>query len=125
MIEVLCVMTAGAVGALARWGTDNLSRHYLGAAFPWGTLFVNVLGCFLFGLFMQIDAQSGGFSKPLKLVVTSGFLGAFTTFSTFGFNTWIFIKDGHYTSALLNIGTNLILGILAVWGGATIAKFLN
>lgn len=118
-------MSAGAVGALCRFGTDRLGKTLLGTAFPYGTLTVNVLGCLLFGIFMQIDAQGGGFSKHTKLLVTTGFLGAFTTFSTFGFDTFQFFKTGHAVSALVNIGANLVLGLIAVWGGTLLAKTLG
>lgn len=125
MLEAICVMSAGAIGALSRWQTDRLFKHLFGASFPLGTLTVNVVGCLLFGLFMQLDAQGEGFSKTTRLLVTSGFLGAFTTFSTFGYDTFNFFKTGNFLPAVLNIVANLLIGVLAVWLGAIIAKTMG
>lgn len=122
MLEYIYVMTAGAIGATCRYGTDKLFKYYLGTQFPYGTLCVNILGCLLFGMFMQWDTQTAGVSKALKLLVTSGFLGAFTTFSTFGYDTFAFIKAGSFLPAALNISLNIVAGLLAVWLGTIVIK---
>jgi CrcB protein len=123
-MQIIIVMTAGALGALARWATDLLTKHLFGPAFPIGTLTVNVLGCFAFGLIMQSGIGTNESNKLLKLFLTTGFLGAFTTFSTFGFNTFDFIKNGSVALAIINISANLLLGLLAVWGGFILGKTL-
>ena len=86
-MQVLIVMSAGALGALSRWATDLLSKQILGNAFPFGTLAVNVFGCLIFGAVMQSRIGTDPSNAALKLFITTGFLGAFTAFSTFGFNT--------------------------------------
>ena len=102
-MQILIVMSAGALGSLSRWGTDLLSRQLFGSYFPYGTLIVNILGCFIFGIVMQSKVGTDGANYALKLFITTGFLWAFTTFSTFGFNTFEFIKNGSFVLAILNI----------------------
>lgn len=124
MLETLVVMGAGALGALSRWSVGRLSKHLWGPAMPFGTLIVNVLGCLLFGFIMQIALSGETFSKTTRLALTTGFLGAFTTFSTFGYETFEFVKNGQWIYALGNVTANLLLGLLAVWLGVTAGKWL-
>lgn len=81
----------------------------------------NISGCFLFGWLFGFSESRAWMTDHIKLAVFTGFLGSFTTFSTFSWNTMELIKSGQLSSALLNIGISVVLGLLGVWGGYTIA----
>lgn len=121
MKEMMYVMVFGAVGALARFGVGKGAKQALGTAFPHETLIVNVLGCLIIGFLMQL-AEREGMPKHLHTGLVVGFLGAFTTFSAFGYATFDLLKQGAVSSALLNAALNLALGLLAVWAGVVLAR---
>jgi len=115
---------AGAAGAVSRYGVGLWSQRYLGNNFAFGTLVVNILGCLLLGLVLELESQTDWVGTSIRLFVAVGFLGAFTTFSTFGFETLKFMQAGNHQLALLNIVANLVLGLLAVWLGWMVARSL-
>ena len=115
-------MISGAFGTLCRFGVGRFVTRVIAQPFPFGTLFVNVLGCFVFGLIMQLGVNSDFVSRTARLAVTIGFLGAFTTFSTFGYETFEFLRDGNWLPAILNGMANMVLGLLAVWLGAVTVR---
>lgn len=121
MKETLFIFVFGGLGALCRWGTYKLVKMFVSNPFPFGTLTVNVLGCLLFGVIMQMDVH---LPRTLKIAATAGFLGAFTTFSTFGFESFELIKQGSWLMVTVNTAANCILGILAVWLGTAIGRTL-
>jgi CrcB protein len=119
----LAVMIVGAFGCAARmWMSNFLAQRY-GPAFPIGTLVVNILGCFIIGLFDGITRPDGGiFVSPLiRQAVMIGFLGGFTTFSSFGLQTMALFGDGEWGFAALNIFLSLFFCLLAVRIGQVIA----
>ena len=118
--DFLWVALGGALGAMARYGAGLMCSGAFGDRFPWGTLLVNVLGCFLLGWLLQSTTTS----DTAKLAVGAGFLGAFTTFSTFGVQT---LQAWQRSPALafLNIGTNVLLGLLAAGLGIYFAAKWN
>ena len=120
VITVCVIGFAGALGALARYGTSLAMKHFFGEGFPAGTLTVNVLGCFCLGLLVQLGEHQ--ISPQMKLIVSVGFLGALTTFSTFGVETINKFNEGQTLIAFLNIALNLFLGLAAVYAGMAIAK---
>lgn len=124
MTEALTVMIAGAAGTLCRWGVGRWARHALGAGFPFGTLIVNVVGCLLFGFLMQLAVNGVAMPRAVRTGITVGFLGAFTTFSTFGYETFDLLRQGAWLHAALNGSANLVLGLLAVWGGISAARLV-
>ena len=111
-------------GALARFICTTLINGKWGAAFPFGTLFVNVVGCFIMGFFMMLTTERLLVSPNIRLLVTVGFLGGLTTFSSFGFETMQLLRDGNLYSAFFNIGANLFVGLLALWGGLIAGKIV-
>ena len=124
MRSVLLIGMAGAAGAVSRYGVGLWSQRYLGNNFAFGTLVVNILGCLLLGLVLELESQTDWVGTSIRLFVAVGFLGAFTTFSTFGFETLKFMQAGNHQLALLNIVANLVLGLLAVWLGWMVARSL-
>jgi CrcB protein len=124
-MTLLGIALAGAAGALARYGLSGLMHRFLGAAFPWGTLTVNLTGCFLLGFLLELSRQSGWVSPDFRTIAGIGFLGAFTTFSTFGFETYRSIETGDWLVAALNVLANVAGGLLLVAAGSNLARFLT
>ena len=105
----LAIAVAGAFGALARWGVGT----WFGDRFPsfaWGTLVVNVSGSFLLGVLFAVLIERTGASPTLRLALTTGLMGAYTTFSTFSLETFRMFEDGAYGAAFANVGLSLVLG---------------
>jgi fluoride exporter len=119
---IIGIGIAGAAGALARYGVGGLVGRYQNGAFPWGTFVVNVGGSFVLGLLFALLTDRMTVSPPTRAALTIGFLGAFTTFSTFSFETFTLLEDGAYGLAAINILGSLTLGLLAVWGGLTLGR---
>ncbi len=119
------IALGGVCGTLARYGVSLALHKLLGERFAWGTLGVNLLGCFLIGLLMQVGLGGKLISSELRMTLGIGFMGAFTTFSTFGYETLRFIQDGSWRLALLNIAANLILGLALVWLGTILGRAIT
>ena len=119
-IELLLIGFGGALGAIARFGIAKLSTKYFAGTFPVGTLIANLVGCFLIGVILG----SGHAKKydPIRLGVGVGFLGALTTFSTFGAETVGHFNEGDWPTALSNVFANLVLGLVFVFLGMLIGK---
>jgi CrcB protein len=121
---VLFVALGGGIGSVARYLVSLWAAGRFGADFPYGTLIVNVAGCFIIGLFMVLVTERFMLSAHLRLLVTTGFLGGLTTFSSFSFETFSLIQDGSWASAACNVIANLVTGFLATWFGAMVARGL-
>lgn len=123
----LAVMAGGAMGTgLRMWLSGLLAARY-GETFPIGTLVVNVVGCFVIGTFAALTGPEGLFlTSPLtRQIVTIGVLGGFTTFSSFGLQTFNLFAEGDWLRAGLNAILSLVLCILAVWPGHSVAAAFN
>jgi fluoride exporter len=101
------VAALGALGSLARWGLTMIIQQRVGATFPWGTLVVNVLGSFVIGGIMGVFAARGGEPVALRVALTVGFMGGFTTMSSFAFETVSLIQGRAYLAA----GTNVLMSV--------------
>ncbi len=117
LYSILLFAFAGAAGTLARIGLGRTLQAWAGTGFPLGTLAVNLLGSFLFGLFMGLGEGRITLSPEARNLFTLGFLGAFTTFATFSHETAQLFKQGHGGLALANIGANNFLALCLVWLG--------
>ncbi len=124
MKELTLVAVAGAVGTLARYGLSNWVQKVGGEKFPWSTLVVNLLGCLLFGLVFALAEERQLISARLRLVLLTGFMGAFTTFSTYGFETAALLRSEQWGIALANIAAQNVLGIGAVFLGMSLGRAL-
>ena len=124
MQNLLWIAAAGGMGALARYGLGGLVQRLWGFSFPWGTFAVNIAGCFLFGLVWALAESRFAISGQVRLIVLTGFMGSFTTFSTFVFESGMLLRDGQYLYALANmIGQNLV-GLVALFLGLALARAL-
>lgn len=117
MQKLLLIGAAGAFGALARYGLGGLVQRYSGVTFPWGTFVVNMLGSFLFGFVWSMVEQRLVVSVETRVIILSGFLGAFTTFSSFMFETSSLIGEAQWGLATINIVAQITLGLMAMFLG--------
>ncbi len=118
----LVVGLGGFVGASARFAIGRWALAKWGTGFPYGTFVINIAGCFLLGLFATL-ADRLGWNDYSRFAVAVGFLGAFTTFSTFEYESFRLIGEGHFMRAGANIVGSVVVGFLAVCAGVAIARF--
>lgn len=124
MREIIYIAIAGGLGALGRYYTGGLVHRICGDNFPYGTLVVNLAGSFLIGLIMQISMSTDIIPRSLRLAVTIGFLGAFTTFSTFSYETLGYLEDGAWLIAGMNILVSIVSGVAAAFLGVILGRAL-
>ncbi len=124
MSQILAIAAGGAAGAVARFWLSTATYGWLGRDFPYGTLLVNVLGSLLMGLLSVVLIERLSLGPEWRAVVLVGFLGAFTTFSTFSLETLNLIEAGAHLRALANVVASVTLCIAAAWGGVLIGRQL-
>lgn len=132
--DVLLVAIGGSLGALTRYGVGLAAAKYLGRGFAWGTLAVNVAGCFVMGIVLEVmlnleSRPAEAITPAIKLQmalwrqgVAIGFLGALTTFSTFGADTLRDLEGGRPWVSLANVTANLVLSLVAAWVGVMVMR---
>jgi CrcB protein len=124
MGKLFLIGLAGFIGTLSRyWMSGVVARRY-GETFPLGTLVVNLVGCFLVGLLFYLLQERFLVNHTVRTVVLIGFLGGFTTFSSFGLQTFTLLQDGEFGLAALNVSVANLLGLVLVWAGYTLAKVI-
>lgn len=121
-MTLLLIAVAGALGAVARYALSGWTYGLVGTSFPYGTLAVNMLGCFLLGAVQQIGEITDLITEQMRFAIAVGFLGALTTFSTFGYETLLQLENGNWPAAFGNVTAHLVVGLLAVWAGMTLAR---
>jgi len=117
MNPILAVGIGGALGSIARYGLSTAVNRYFQHAFPWGTLAVNILGCLLLGIVIGLVEHRQLFSPHVRLFLTVGIMGGFTTFSTFGWETFDLLRNHQYAFTLAYVTGNVLVGTLAVIAG--------
>lgn len=122
MTQALLVAVGGAFGSLLRYYVGVWSLRVAGPGFPWGTLTVNLVGCFLIGVLAELITRKFGGSVELRLLLITGILGGFTTFSAFSLDALVLFERGATVAALLYVGSSVILSFAAVFGGATLVR---
>lgn len=114
--EIILVALGGACGATLRFLAGRLSELFLAALFPFATLSINIIGCFVIGIVAELSAR-GDLSADTRLLFATGILGGFTTFSAFGLETVTLLRAGHVGLALCYIATSVIGGCAATYIG--------
>ncbi len=122
MQNLLIVGAGGFLGAILRYGTSQLLHARFETRFPLGTLFVNVLGCLVIGVLLTLALQRESLSEQGRLFLVVGLLGSFTTFSTFGYETFELLRAAEYRHAFVSVATNFGLGLTAVAAGVWLAR---
>lgn len=121
-MKYLLILAGGGVGSLARYaaGTAIMSRY--SGRFPLGTMIVNVTGSFLIGLIMTWITEQLQPNPNWRFLLVIGFLGGYTTFSSFEWETFSIVRGGGFWIGLVNVVGSVVLGYLAVWLGAQLAR---
>ena len=123
MPKFLWVGLGGFLGALSRYFVSGLLTK-IDPSFPYGTFFVNITGAFFLGFLMTLSAETLLVSPNLRLFLAIGFLGSYTTFSTFAYETNALLEGNKIFAALLNVGLSVLLGIMGVRLGIWVARNL-
>lgn len=121
-MQWLAIALGGALGATSRFWVSHQVYQMFGRNFAWGTLSVNVIGSFIMGLVAILLVNKFAVSNEVRAFVMVGFLGAFTTFSTFSFETMQYLETGELTKALLNIAVSVVTCLIAVAAGLWLGK---
>jgi CrcB protein len=121
MLKLFCIAAGGALGAVARYSVSGWVQNIGPATFPWGTLCVNTVGSLLIGMFLGVSELTP-VPSAVRLLFAVGFLGAFTTFSTYSLETISLFRDKETMLGLMNIGLNNSLSLLAVLGAYFLSR---
>ncbi|MDE7387848.1 MAG: fluoride efflux transporter CrcB [Muribaculaceae bacterium] len=121
ILKVACVAAGGAIGCVARYLTSLLIGAHTGGNFPWATLTVNVAGCLIIGLISGTLSRYEGVGEHVRLFLTVGLCGGFTTFSTFANENWMLLDGRHFIAAAAYCSLSLLLGLAAVYAGYRLA----
>lgn len=125
MEKIFIIGVGGFAGAVARYTVSGWVQNWTRSInFPYGTLAVNLLGCFLIGFLTVMGEKYNFFTSEMRTLIFIGFLGAFTTFSTFSNETLNLLRGSESWLAFLNVAANLVLGLFLVWGGRTLSGIL-
>lgn len=123
MLKYVVVGIGGFLGAIARYALGTYIGSRYGVRFPLGTFIINVSGSFLIGLILTLLARTTA-SAYWRYLIPIGFIGAYTTFSTFEYETLRAMQDGQLMTGFLNVALSLVIGFIAVWAGAVIGRVL-
>ena len=124
MKDFLAISLAAIAGANLRYGLSRLATKQLGPVFPYGTLFINILGSFIVGFFLIWTTERALVDPRWRLLVVVGFCGSFTTYSSYAFETIAYFEQGHWGLMLANILSNNLLCLGAVLAGIVLARVM-
>lgn len=119
---ILLVGAGGAAGSIARFLSQQLIARYYPSSFPWGTLIVNIVGCFIIGVIYAFGEKGNLLSPEMRLLLATGFCGGFTTFSTFAYENISLMREGELLYTFLYVAASIIIGFLAAYIGVLIVK---
>ena len=123
--KLLWIALAGSLGALARYGLAGFVQNLTHTSrFPWGTAAVNLLGTFLFGVVWSMAEERLVISGETRIIILTGFVGAFTTFSTFMFESGGLLRDEQWTLAFANLAFQIIVGLVCLFIGFAVGRLV-
>lgn len=122
MQKYLMVAIGGSLGSMARFWVGSALASRMGTKFPYGTFIVNITACFILGFFIVFLGKRTELSPSLRYFIPIGFVGAYSTFSTFEWDTFSTLQLGAFLTAGLYVALSVILGLLAVWCGVVVAR---
>ena len=121
---LILVGIGGLAGSILRYLITLFFARQAGSTFPYGTLVVNLTGCFLIGLIFALSEKGDVLSPEWRILLTTGFCGGFTTFSTFSYESIRLMQDGEVLFVSLYVGISVIVGLLATWLGMLIIRWI-
>ncbi len=121
-MRLILIAAFGALGTLARYGLQGVVQIRSGSAFPYGTLVINLTGCFLLGLIGQFTLNRLVISPDWRVAIAVGFFGGYTTFSSFGWETAKMLEDGEWLRATTYVATSVVAGLLLSVAGIRLAN---
>lgn len=125
MSKYLWIGLMGLFGALTRYWLGGVIATRTSSAFPWSTFAINVSGSFLLGFLASVGTEAGLIPPTLRIALTVGFLGAYTTFSTWSLETLRLLESGSYLLAATNVLASTIAGLTSAWMGVALGRFLG
>jgi CrcB protein len=123
-VPLILIGIGGFAGAIARYVVDGFVAERVAGAFPWGTLVVNLSGSFLLGALFALTVDRAILPADIRGPVLIGFIGAYTTFSTYMLESWQLIGSGAYGLAFVNVAGSAVLGLVAVGAGLALGRLL-
>ena len=121
-MRLLLIAVFGAIGTLARYGLQGFVQVKMGSTFPYGTLAINLTGCFFLGLIGQITLNRMVISSELRMAIAIGFFGGYTTFSSFGWETAKMLEAGEWLWATTYVASSVVLGLFLSVAGIRLAN---
>lgn len=124
LINIIAIAVGAAIGANLRYSLSLWAAQRWGASFPYGTLIINVIGSFAIGLVLALATTRLNLSEPVRLLIVTGLLGGFTTFSSLSFEAYSLIMSGSWRAAGIYLASSFGLGMVGVFLGAGVARLL-
>jgi fluoride exporter len=121
-MTLILVGIGGLLGAVSRYLVDGWVARLTAASFPWGTLVINVSGSLVLGFLFALSVERGVLPSEIRPAVLIGFIGAYTTFSTWMLESWRLVEDGSYLAAFANVAGSVVLGVAAVVLGLVLGR---
>jgi CrcB protein len=122
--KYLFIAFGGALGSIARYWVGSTIASRMGTKFPYGTFVINITACVIIGFSLTFMARRADLNPAWRFLVPIGFIGAYSTFSTYEWETLSTIRSGAFLMAALYAVSSFVLGLIAVWGGSVIAEIL-
>jgi fluoride exporter len=122
LLKYLMVGLGGCLGSILRFWLGSYVGGRLGSRFPYGTFVINVTGSFLIGMILTILAEKTQWSPNWRYLIPIGFIGGYTTFSTFEYETFRLVEDGQMVTAMLNVVGSVVVGFAGVWAGVVAGR---
>jgi fluoride exporter len=116
------LFVGGGIGTILRYQVSGLVQDQLGSALPWGTFVVNVTGCFVIGILATLADERGMLGSPTRLFLMVGVTGGYTTFSTFGLETWRLLQAGDFAPAFANAAGSVVVGLIGLVVGVFLGR---
>jgi len=121
-LALVLIALGGAGGAVSRYLVDTWVSERVGGEFPWGTFVVNISGSFVLGVLFALAIERNVLPSDIRLPVMTGFIGAYTTFSTLMLETWRLAETGSSAAALANVAGSVAVGLLVMVGGLAVGR---
>jgi len=121
-LALALIALGGAAGAISRYLVDTFVSERVGAEFPWGTFVVNMTGSFVLGLLFALAVERDVLSSDIRLPVMTGFIGAYTTFSTLMLESWRLAESGSTVAAIANVVGSMVVGLTVMAGGLVVGR---